>query len=162
MNKILIAVYSQSGQSMRAANMIQKKLKADIYVIKPYRTYNDDMWKAWDEAQAEMETDTYPDLIGELPDVQAYDTIIVGGPVWGMTLANPVVTFMRNVNLKGKKVSAFWTYYDHDEKYDQAMMEFSEGADYVSGLALPRSLTGNAKKTEDKMNDWIKTLNYEQ
>lgn len=140
MNKILIAVYSQSGQSMRIANIIKEKLQADLYEIKPKRKYNDDMWKAWDEAQE-------------------YDTVIVGGPVWGMTLANPVVTFMRNVDLMGKQVSAFWTFYDHDEKYDNAMKDYSMGADYVRGLSLPRSITGNAKKIEDKINQWIKTLN---
>ena len=159
MNKILIAVYSQSGQSMRITNIIKEKLQADLYEIKPKRKYNDDMWKAWDEAQEEMATNAYPGLIGELPDLQEYDTVIVGGPVWGMTLANPVVTFMRNVDLMGKQVSAFWTFYDHDEKYDNAMKDYSMGADYVRGLSLPRSITGNAKKIEDKINQWIKTLN---
>lgn len=159
MKKILIAVYSQSGQSMYIANIIKDKLQADLYEIKPKRKYNDDMWKAWDEAQEEMATNSYPELLGDIPNLQEYETVIVGGPVWGMTLANPVVTFMRNIDLKGKKISAFWTFYDHDEKYDNAMKEYSKGADYVRGLALPRSISGNTKKTEDKINEWIKTFN---
>ena len=159
MKKTLIAVYSQTGQSMHIAHILQKKISADIYEIIPDRKYNDNMWKAWDEAQDEIKNNTYPGLTNTIPDLSIYDTIIVGGPVWGMTLANPVITFMRNVNLEGKTVSSFWTFYDHDEKYDNAMKDYSMGADYVRGLSLPRSITGNAKKIEDKINQWIKTLN---
>lgn len=102
MKKTLIAVYSQTGQSMHIAHILQKKISADIYEIIPDRKYNDNMWKAWDEAQDEIKNNTYPGLTNTIPDLSIYDTIIVGGPVWGMTLANPVITFMRNVNLEGK------------------------------------------------------------
>lgn len=143
---------------MHIAHMLQKKISADIYEIIPDRKYNDDMWKAWDEAQEEIKNNTYPRLMNGIPDLSTYDTIIVGGPVWGMTLANPVVTFMRNVKLEGKKVSSFWTFYDHDEKYDHAMSDMSKGANYITGLPLPRFVTGNVKKLESAINEWVHTI----
>lgn len=158
MGKILIAVYSQTGQSMHIAHMLQKKIFADIYEIIPNRKYNDDMWKAWDEAQKEIKNNTYPGLTNAIPDLDIYDTIIVGGPVWGMTLANPVVTFMQNVKLEGKTVSSFWTFYDHDEKYNRAMSDMSKGAYYITGLPLPRFITGNKKKLENVIDEWIQTI----
>ena len=158
MGKTLIAVYSQTGQSMRIAHMLQEKISADIYEIIPDRKYNDDMWKAWDEAQGEIKNNAYPDLVGTMPDLSVYDTVIVGGPVWGMTLANPVVTFMRNVKLEGKVVSSFWTFYDHDEKYDHTMHDMSKGAHYRTGLPLPRFITGNTKKLENVIDEWVKTV----
>ena len=158
MGKILIAVYSQTGQTMHIAYTLQKELSADIYEIIPDRKYNDDMWKAWDEAQEERRNNAYPDLINAIPDLGGYDTIIVGGPVWGMTLANPVVTFMRNVKLEGKTVSSFWTFYDHDEKYDYTMRDMSKGAHYITGLSLPRSITGNRKKLENMIDEWVKII----
>ena len=158
MEKTLIAVYSQTGQSMRIAHIIQKKLSADIYKIRPDHEYNADMWKAWDEAQEEIKNDTYPSLADRMPDLSVYDTVIVGGPVWGMTLANPVVTFMRNAKLDEKTVSSFWTFYDHDEKYDHTMRDMSKGAHYITGLPLPRFITGNAKKLENVIDEWVKTI----
>lgn len=148
MGHVLIAVYSQTGQSMRIAHIIQEKLSADIYEIIPDHKYNDDMWKAWDEAQEEIRKNTYPRLTNAIPDLSIYDTIIIGGPVWGMMPANPVVTFMRNVELEGKTVSSFWTFYDHDEKYDHAMRDMSKGAHYITGLPLPRFVTRNEKNWE--------------
>lgn len=158
MKKTLIAVYSQTGQSMHIAHILQKKISADIYEIIPDRKYNDNMWKAWDEAQDEIKNNTYPGLTNTIPDLCIYDTIIVGGPVWGMTLANPVITFMRNVNLEGKTVSSFWTFYDHDEKYDHTMCDMSKGAHYITGLPLPRFVTGNVKKLESVIDEWVQTI----
>ena len=158
MGKTLIAVYSQTGQSMHIAHILQKKISADIYEIIQDHKYNDDMWKAWDEAQEEIKNNTYPGLTNAIPDLSIYDTIIVGGPVWGMTLANPVVTFMRNVKLEGKIISSFWTFYDHDEKYDHAMRDMSKEAHYITGLPLPRFVTGNKTKLENVIDEWVQTI----
>ena len=61
------------------------------------------MWKAWDEAQAERQENNYPALKGELPDISEYDLILIGGASWGYTLANPVLSFVRNMDFNGKK-----------------------------------------------------------
>lgn len=131
-----------------------------LYEIEPVKKYNPDMWKAWDEAQAERQENNYPALKGELPDISEYDLILIGGASWGYTLANPVLSFVRNMDFNGKKVSAFWIFYDHDEKWNadcKAEVE-AKGGSYINGLPLPRSLTANQKKAADAMDQWIRTL----
>lgn len=156
--KILIAYYSQTGETKRAAGILAEKLGAELYEIIPDRNYDPDMWKAWDEAQAERRDNDYPKLKGQLPDMAGYDMVIVGGPVWGFTLANPVTSFLQETDFAGKTVSAFWTFYDHDEQYDNAMRECAKNAVYVKGLALPRSVTGNRKRVDEVMERFIRTL----
>ena len=156
--KILIAYYSQSGQTKHMAEMIAEKAGADLYEIIPARTYNSDMWKAWDEAQVERQENKYPVLKGELPDISGYDMIILGTGIWGYTMANPVTSFIRQMDFTGKKMSAFWTFYDHDEKVDGDMKECLKNAEYVKGLPLPRSLTSSRDRTSDAMDRWIRTL----
>ena len=159
MNKnILIAYYSQSGQTKRFAQLIAEKLGAELYEVAPLRKYNDDMWKAWDEAKAEREENKYPALKGELPDISKYDTIIIGSGVWGFTFSNPVFTFMRGLDFTGKKVSAFWTFYDHDEKCNNDMRSETKGGEHINGLPLPRSLTADKEETIKAIDEWIKTL----
>ena len=75
MGKTLIAVYSQTGQSMHIAHILQKKISADIYEIIPDHKYNDDMWKAWDEAQEEIKTNTYPGLTNAILIISPYPSI---------------------------------------------------------------------------------------
>lgn len=156
--KTLIAYYSQSGQTKQMAEMIAEKTGADLYEIVPQRTYNDDMWKAWDEAQVERKENNYPALKGELPDISGYDTILIGTGIWGYTMANPVTSFVRAMDFTGKKVSAFWTFYNHDEKADEDFQAAAKDGTYIHGLPLPRSLTGNQRKTSDAMDAWIRTL----
>lgn len=156
--KTLVAYYSQSGQTGQMAKMIAEKTGADLYEIIPDRTYNSDMWKAWDEAQVERRENRYPALKGELPDLSVYDVILIGTGIWGFTMTNPVFSFMRSMDFTGKTVSAFWTFYDHDEKVNDDMKSEAKNARYVRGLPLPRSLTGNRKKTSDAMDQWIRTL----
>ena len=156
--KTLIAYYSQSGQTKHMAEMIAEKAGADLYEIIPARTYNSDMWKAWDEAQVERQENKYPVLKGELPDISGYDMIILGTGIWGYTMANPVTSFIRQMDFTGKKMSAFWTFYDHDEKVDGDMKECLKNAEYVKGLPLPRSLTSSRDRTSDAMDRWIRTL----
>ena len=156
--KALIAYYSQSGQTKQMAEMIAKKLGADLYEIIPARKYDADMWKAWDEAQIERRENRYPELEGELPDISGYDVILLGTGIWGYTMANPVTSFIRRMDFTGKKMSAFWTFYDHDEKVDSDMRECLKGANYVKGLPLPRSLTSDKAKTSEAMDQWIHTL----
>lgn len=159
MNKnILVAYYSQTGQTRMIAGMIAEMTSATIYEIKPVRKYNDDMWKAWDEAQIERAENKYPALRGSLPDISGYDTILVGGGVWGFTLANPIFTFMREMDFTGKTVSAFWTFYDHDEKYNNAMRDETRGGRYADGLPLPRSLTASKEKTKDAIAQWLQKI----
>lgn len=155
---ILIAYYSQSGMTKKMAEIIKEKTNADLYEIIPAKKYNDDMWKAWDEAQAERARNEYPELLNKLPDISSYDAIIVGGGVWGYTLANPVDSFMQKMDFKGKKVSAFWTFYDHDEKYNTDMRIKTKNGKYIDGLSLPRSLISNNKLLNEKIDNWLKQL----
>ncbi len=156
--KTLIAYYSQSGQTKRMAEVIAEKLSADLYEIIPTRTYNDDMWKAWDEAQVERQENKYPELKGGMPDLSGYDMILIGTGIWGYTMANPVTSFIRQMDFAGKTMSAFWTFYDHDEKADEDFRGCLKGAKYVKGLPLPRSLTSSKERTSDAMDQWIRTL----
>ena len=103
--KILVAFYSQTGQTKKYAQIIAQKLEADIYEIIPVRKYNDDMWAAAAEADKEIKENRYPALKGSLPDISSYNTILIGSGVWTYTLANPVVSFVRAINFNKKKVN---------------------------------------------------------
>lgn len=146
MNKILVVYYSQTNNTRTAAEMLARELGADIARIESTTPYDMDMWKAWDEAQAERK-DWDLRQLKNLPDLSAYSTILVGTPVWGYTLANPIFAFMRQSDFSGKRVFGFWTFYDHDEQCDADFKRESKGS-YAKGLPLPRRLTGNKANYE--------------
>lgn len=147
MKKAIVVYYSQTNNTRQAAQMLAVAIGADIAEIEPERPYNVDMWKAWDEAQEERK-DWNIRPLKSIPDISTYDTVIIGTPVWGYTLSNPVFAFMRQADLSGKRVYGFWTFYDHDEKCVEDFKAETRGGEYVNGLSLPRTLTGNRAKYE--------------
>ena len=158
MGKTLVAYWSQSGQTRRVAEAIAEKAGADLYEVAIDRTYDSDMWKAWDEAQTEIASGDMPRVTSPLPDLSGYDAVVVGSGMWGMTFANPMVSFLGAVDLSGKRVSGFWTFYDHDEKAQGDLKRLAAGADVAEGLPCPRSLTGDAKRLEAAIDAWLKTI----
>lgn len=159
MRNTLIVYYSQTGQSKRIAELLGKRLNADLAEIQTVRTYNDDMWKADEEAKQELKEGRLPELRGKLPDITPYKTVIIGGPVWGQTLSNPILSFMRQTDFREKMVSSFWTFYDHDENYNRDMKREAKGATVLNGLSLPRYITGNLSRLNSAIESWVKVLN---
>lgn len=157
-SRVLIIYYSLSGVSSKIANVLQKRLDCDIYEIKTERTYNSDMWKAWDEAQEETKSGNLPTLNGELPNTEQYDVILLGGPVWGHSLSNPLLSFVRQMNFTGKTIAAYWTFYDHDEKYAIDIAKECAGATIKASLPLPISVIHNTKKLTELLRKWLEDI----
>ncbi|KIR03697.1 Flavodoxin [Lachnospiraceae bacterium TWA4] len=158
--KTLLVYYSQKGNTKKIVDLLKEKIEADIFDAATDRVYDDDDWKAADQALAEIQSGTLPELINEIPDFTSYDSVIIGGPVWGQSLSNPIRRFFQDADLSGKKVSGFWTFWDHDEHYSETMSEEckKQKAVYVEGLSMPRVLTGNKKKLDEAIDSWLQTL----
>lgn len=154
----LIVFYSLTGVTKSIAEMVQKKTGSDLYEVKTQRTYDSDMWKAWDEAQKETASGLLPELTGQLPDLGRYDFIILGGPVWGWTVSNPLLAYIKQTDFTGKKIAAFWTFYDHDEKYAEAIQNECKGAIVETGLSITRSAMADHKSLSNKIDDWLKSI----
>lgn len=157
-HKTLIVCYSLTGVSSKIAQALQKKTQADLYEIKTKRTYDADMWKAWDEAQAETAAGKLPGLVGDLPDLSGYDTVLLGDPVWGWTISNPLLAYIRQTDFAGKIVPAFWTFYDHDEKYAHAIELECKGAVVREGLSLTNSAIHSDANVSKLLDAWIQKI----
>ena len=111
-----------------------------------------------DEANAEIKNHNLPPITSPQIDLSPYEIVLIGGPVWGQTLSTPLMSFLNENNFAGKKVSAFWTFYDHDEFYDKTMKSMVKGGDYQAGLPMPRRLISNHQKLEKAIDNWITAL----
>lgn len=107
--KALIIYYSFGGNTKRIAKMIQNEINADIAEIDtvvPYSgSYNDVVNQGNDEVQSGFMPEIKPISV----NIDDYDTLILGTPVWWYTFAPAVKTFLNNYNLKGKTIYPFST-----------------------------------------------------
>ena len=107
--KAVVIYYSQLNSTKAVAEAIATSLDIPIVAIEPVVPYDDDFGATMQRGQKEMN--------GELPEIKPldikiedYDVIFLGYPIWFGTYATPMMTFVKNANLAGKKIVPFCTF----------------------------------------------------
>ena len=108
--KILIAYYSHSGNTHRAASLIQRETGGDLYEIVERDAYPREYGVVVKQAKQEIRSGYQPPLQGKLPDISKYDTVFIGSPNWWSTIVPPVATFLSALDFTGKRIIPFITH----------------------------------------------------
>lgn len=109
--KIAIVYYSQSMNTQYAAEKIAALTGADLIRIEPKKKYPDKGLKKflWGGKSAVM--GERPELVSYDFDVNQYERIIIGTPVWASSFTPPIRTFIdENPSVKDKITGIFVCY----------------------------------------------------
>ena len=110
---ILVVYFSATGTTKGVAEKLAEGLSADLYEIVPEEPYTDaDLNYNDRRSRTSIETDDpscRPAIAGELPDLAAYDTILIGYPIWWGDVPRIVSNFVENVDLTDKTLAVFFT-----------------------------------------------------
>jgi len=150
MSHILIAYYSWGGKTRCTAQLLQSLSGGDMLEITTKRQYPQSYIMCVGAAKLEMMRGTLPELTVAPRDLSAYDTVLLGYPIWWFTAPLPVISFVKQFDLSGKKVGLFCTSGSSlVEKSEPALYEACPGATF-----LP-SLTAN---DDTSLAPWLKQL----
>ena len=108
--KTLVLYYSQTGATKAVAEELQSQLGADIAYIEAVEPYDTDYAATVARWRQEREADVKVAILPLAVDLDQYDTIFLGFPVWGGTVASPMETFLTDNSLAGKTVVTFSTF----------------------------------------------------
>ena len=108
--KMLVLYYSQTGNTKAVATEIANRLSADIEEIVPVELYDGDFQATIERGKKELDEGAFPEIQPVKADLAKYDVIFIGYPVWFGTYAPPVITFLNNADLSGKKIVPFCTF----------------------------------------------------
>lgn len=108
LGRVLVVYYSLSGHTKEIAEKIKAQTNADIYEIKTAEEFKTNPL-FYLKTKQQLKENRYPRLAGTLPDMGQYDLIFVGSPVWWYTISTPALSFLEQVDFKGKKVVPFST-----------------------------------------------------
>lgn len=113
MNKILICYFSATGKTKVVAHNIAKAIGGDLFEIVPSIKYteNDLDWEdKTSRSSIEMDNiNSRPEILNKVENIDNYNTILIGYPIWWYTAPRIINTFIEKNNLKNKKIYLFAT-----------------------------------------------------
>ena len=113
MSKKLVAYFSASGVTKRYAEKIAKISGADVFEIEPKIPYtNADLnWQnSNSRSSVEMKNpDSRPEIAENLRNMDEYDTVFVGFPIWWYVAPTIIDTFLESYDFSGKTIVPFAT-----------------------------------------------------
>lgn len=113
MSKKLVAYFSCSGVTGRAAEVLAETAGAELYEIKPAVPYTNadlDWNNKKSRSTVEMnDPSSRPEIADRSASVEAYDIVFVGFPIWWYAAPTIINTFLESYDFSGKTVVPFAT-----------------------------------------------------
>lgn len=156
MGKRLVAFFSASGNTKKIAEMIAEAGNSDLYEITPKVTYTKTDLNWMDKksrSSVEMNDKKFrPKIVDADIDINAYDEIILGFPIWWYVAPTIINTFLEAHNFSGKRIILFAT--SGGSGFGNTLKELQPSA--PSALIKEGKLFNKA--TRQEINEWVKTL----
>ena len=113
MSRKLVAYFSASGVTAKVAENLSEAIGADLFEIAPAVIYTKadlDWTDKNSRSTIEMnDPASRPVIAGKRDNIDEYDTIFVGFPIWWYVAPTIINTFLESYDLTGKTVIPFAT-----------------------------------------------------
>ena len=150
--KTLVAYFSLTGTTADAAKKVQAATGGDLVRIQPRTAYTSDYDTLLETAQKEYDKKANPARATKIYNMEQYDTVFVGYPIWWGDCPRIVQAFLKDYGMKGKMVIPFCT--SGGSGIDGSMSSVraaAKNADVLKG----RDLTG---KSRTQVKKWVDSL----
>ncbi len=156
--KILVAYFSCSGVTAKAARALADVTGADLYEIRPKAPYSsaDLNWNnPSSRSSVEMSNPSArPELAGELPDLAEYNSVFIGFPIWWYVAPRIINTFLERCDFSGKTIIPFAT----SGGSGLGKAEEKLQADCVASAVWRPGKLLNGSVTNDTLTAWVSGL----
>ena len=159
-NKRRIIIYhSYSGHTKMIANIIKKKLDCDVLELEPKYEFSsdyDEVVKEYQNNEKDKSTVVIKDININLDN---YDEIIIGSPVWWYSITPVVREFLKENNLEGKTVIPFATNAGWLGGTFKEIEELCKNSSVTNEMNIVfGSYSDDLVTNMDEINNWINTL----
>lgn len=158
MSKKLVAYFSASGVTAKVAETLADAIGANIYEIKPevpYTKVDLDWTDKTSRSTIEMNDKTFrPAIADKDAQIEDYDTIFVGFPIWWYVAPTIINTFLECYDFSGKKIVLFATSggSGFGNTIEELKNSVSDTAQLIEGGLL------NGKQTYQSVSTWVDSL----
>lgn len=158
MSKKLVAYFSASGVTAKVAKTLSEVIGADLYEIKPEVVYTkaDLNWKdKQSRSSVEMKDPVFrPAIAGKCDNMNDYDTVFVGFPIWWYVAPTIINTFLESYDMTGKTIIPFATSGSSGMgKTNETLMPSCKGAKLIDGKVFKQNVS------REELAVWVNGLN---
>ncbi|WP_195373622.1 MULTISPECIES: flavodoxin [Parabacteroides] len=151
--KILIAYFSWGGTTQQVAENIAKETGGTLFRIETVNPYPTEYTPCTEVAKVERDNGVRPELKVIVENMEQYDTIFIGCPVWWHTAPMAVWSFLEsdNYNFRGKTIIPFCTYAaTYRDETLAKIVELTPDSEHLEGF-------GTTNKNAD-VTGWLKKI----
>ena len=168
-SKVLIVFFSHAGENYSVGNVkvgntklvadeIKKRTGGDEFEIVAEKSYDMPYNKLVEVAREETQRGEKPAFKGEVNNIEKYDTIFIGGPIWWGTYPQVMFTFFDKYDLNGKTIIPFTT---HEGSGLANTVEDVKRAYPKAKVMEGFAVYGHeVRKDMSKVNSWLNSLGY--
>ncbi|MBR5697112.1 MAG: NAD(P)H-dependent oxidoreductase [Prevotella sp.] len=153
--KVLVAYFSASGVTEGVAKQLAEVTGGDLHKIQPEQPYTEadlDWRDKQSRSTLEMQDkNSRPAITNKLANMQDYDVVYVGFPIWWYTAPTIINTFIESYDFKGKTVIPFATSGGSDiKKACEDLKAAYPDVNWKEGKLLNRA-------SKDDLKKWVET-----
>lgn len=156
MKKVLVTYFSHSGNTKVVAEKINSILNGDLFEIKTLDTYPVKYNLVVDQAKKEFLAQYRPKLQNHVENLNNYDVIVIGYPMWWYTCPMAIFSFLEEYDFSGKVILPFCT---HEGSALSSSIEdikkIVPTAIVKEGLAIRGS---KVSESDQLINAWLKKV----
>lgn len=150
----LVAYFSRSGNTRVVAGLIYRALGADLFEIRAVKPYPDDYLETVEQARQERDSGYAPALESKVSNIDDYDTVFLGFPIWGETTPPVIRAFLAAHDLSGKILIPFVTHGGYGLGNSQSILaENAPKARLRAGFSMEAD---QERRTMERVNSWLK------
>ena len=156
--KILVAYFSWSGNTQFLAENIAEQTGADLFRIETVTPYPTDYNQCTQVAREELDNNVHPELNATVEDIDQYDIIFVGCPVWWHTAPMAICSFLEDsgYDLSDKIIVPFCTYAStYREETLARSVELTPSSRHLQGF-------GTTGRNVSGVETWLRSINVIQ
>lgn len=156
-HRILVAYFSATNTTEGVAEHIANGLNAKLYEIVPQDPYTDaDLNYNDNNSRSTIEMNdpsSRPAISGSVEDMEQYDIVFIGYPIWWGEAPRIVSTFMESYDFEGKTIVPFCTSGGSGVGSSASNLEqLTSGATWLDGQRL------NGSDSQDTVMEWVNSL----
>jgi flavodoxin len=157
--KTAVIYYSFEGNCALVAKGIKDALNTDIFEIKTIDKKKRTGFAKYLWGGFQAITRKKPELEPLSVDINAYDLIILGTPVWAASPTPAILSFLSKTEIKGKKIALFCCHGGGKGKIFDKFKALLPGNTIVGEIDFNTPAKGESAPVKPKIDEWVKTLN---